>query len=273
MRGKTIPFAISTAFIARGSVSGDKSPDIAWSMPENLVPPYFVRKLKDGSLLLGFKGSRFHSHMFQRGKELIAVVTENAPEGRKRYHESFKVKVVSAQDIFSKAKQKMVAPSDETEAIFFDRTSLFSLVGRLAQRRLPPDILGLLQEIQKASFDWSLAFTFANKLAEWEMREPGVLRRHSLKEARRAFPVNYPCFLLMGNRVVFANLKEDGVMAYPEGLPSDLTRLLGELTRLEHLVDLPIRAGEKDIRMSEEFMNQLVEHYEKAKRDSNLNPG
>ena len=269
MRGTTIPFAISTAFIALGSVSGDKSSDIAWSMPENLIPPYFVRRLNDGSLLIGFKGSRFHSNMFQRGKELIAVVTENAPSGQKRYHKSFKVEVVNAKDIFSKAKQKRLTPSDETEAIFFDRTSLFKIVRRLAQRRLPQDILESLQEIQESSFDWSLAFAFANKLVEWEMREPGVLRRYSLKEARRAFPVNYPCFLLMGNRAVFANLKEDGVMAYPEGLPSDLTRLLGELTRLDHLVDLPIRAGEKDIRMSEEFMNQLVEHYENAKRDSN----
>jgi hypothetical protein len=44
--------------------SGGKSRDIAWSMPKNLVPPYFVQKLGDGSVLIGFKGSRFHSHMF-----------------------------------------------------------------------------------------------------------------------------------------------------------------------------------------------------------------
>ena len=274
MRGATIHFpTLGVAFIAFGLVSQRRSPDVAWSMPENLVPPYFIRKLKDGSLLIGFKGSRFHSHMFQRGNELIAVVTENAPSGQKSYHKSFKVDVVNAQDIFSKAKQKKITLSDETEAIFFDRTSLLNMVERIAQGRLPPDILESLQEIQEASFDWSLAFAFANRFVEWEIREPGVLRRYSLGEARRAFPVNYPCHILMDNRVVFANLKEDCVMAYPEGLPPDLTRLLGKLTRLEHLVDLPIRAGERDVRMSEEFMNELVEHYEKAKRDSNLNPG
>jgi hypothetical protein len=85
MRPITVPFRSVTALVALGIVPGERLPDAAWSMPENLLPPYFVRKLRDGSLLIGFRGSRFHSHMFQRGEKLIAVVTENAPEGEKRY--------------------------------------------------------------------------------------------------------------------------------------------------------------------------------------------
>jgi hypothetical protein len=165
-------------------------------------------------------------------------------------------------------KQKKMTPPKGTEGIFFDRTSMFSMVQKLAVGQVPNVIMDSLRSIQDSSFDLSLAFAFACKLVEWEIREPGVLRRHTLEEARRLFPVNYPCFLVIDNKPVFANLKEDGVLVYPEGLPVGLIKLLGELIRLEHLVELPVRAGERDIRMNEEFMNQLMEHYDKARRDS-----
>ena len=107
------------------------------------------------------------------------------------------------------------------------------------------------------------AFDFMNRLVEWEIREPGVLPRYALEEARKRYPVKYPCFVELDGKWLFARLEDEGVTVFTDGLSPEVLSKIFALTRLGPLLTLPVQTRNGEVRMDEEFMKQLAAEYEK----------
>jgi len=226
-----------------------------------LFLPHFFRKLADGSSLVGFKGSRFHTHVFQDGDVLVGLLTENSKGGLKEHSTRIEIKLTEVNDILAKMSPTRLKLPPETEAVFID-WPLKEIMRRVILGLCPPDISRFFDELSDMNREPPELHELFYKLADWELREPGTLSRWSLEDAREKYPLNTPCCVLVGNVPLFGTLQEDGAIVYPKGFPPEYLKLLGEILRMDELLSAPVKNGNEEVRLGEEFMNELKSLYD-----------
>lgn len=232
--------------------------------------PHFSRKLTDGSSLVGFKGSRFHTHVFQEGDVLVGLLTENHKGGLKKHSKRVEIKLTEVDDILAKISPTRLKLPPEAEAVFID-WPLKEMMRRVILGLCPPDIVRFFDELGDPNQEPPELHELFYRLAEWELREPGTLSRWSLQEAREKYPLNTPCCILVGNVPLFGTLQKDGVTVFPKGFPPEYLELLGEILRMDELLSTPVNSGDKEVRLDEEFMRELKSLYDEVVGETSPN--
>jgi len=238
--------------------------DVAQNRINLMFHPHFSRKLVDGSHIVGFKGSRFHAHMFQDGDVLVGLLTENSKGGLKKHTKRIEVKLTEVRDIRSRVFPKRMRLPPETEALFLDWSLLKNMMRRVILGLCPPDIVSFFDMLGDPEEESPELHEYFYRLADWELREPGILFRCSLEDARKKYPLNMPCCVLVSGMPIFGTLQEDGVTIYPEGFPPEYLQLIRKILKTDERLSPPIIVGNEEVRLSEEFMNELQSLYDEV---------
>jgi hypothetical protein len=253
-------------------------------IPQNLIPAYFSAKLPDGSLLIGFHNSRFHSHIYQDGNTLVAHVTENVKGGKRIHTERIKVEFSLGSSILSLFKKKELTLPGDATALFLSRDSLILAMERVVNGAAPSRVRDAVQSILASEIDLSNPSAAASSvslqkvidllrlLAEWGHEETGVLPRYTLDEARRQYPPHSPCFVELDGKCALVHLSKKGVLMYPQQSLSEGLSIVLKLSRMERLIAAPIDVRGREVLMNEELMRQLKAEYEKRMASERKQP-